>query len=206
MSSIRVRLDARLERQSLGQSQTRGLLIPIPRKCHKKITKHRDSFLIVREYPGIEARAETASRRRSILQRLFSAFPRGRAGVGLLLLRAAVGVVGLFHGTLFLTNQTDTILENWVVGLALAGSGVLLLVGLMTPLASTVVALATLALGVSWLHPAGADLLHGPLSAALLVIVATAVALLGPGSFSLDCRLFGRREIIIPRVSQPPGT
>jgi hypothetical protein len=31
-----------------------------------------------------------------------------------------------------------------------------------------------------------------------------AVVFLGPGAFSLDARLFGRREIIIPPVSRSP--
>jgi len=31
------------------------------------------------------------------------------------------------------------------------------------------------------------------------VILAAAIALLGPGAFSLDARLFGRREIVIPK-------
>jgi uncharacterized membrane protein YphA (DoxX/SURF4 family) len=35
-----------------------------------------------------------------------------------------------------------------------------------------------------------------------LAVIAAAVVCLGPGAFSLDARLFGRREIIIPRASQ----
>jgi hypothetical protein len=35
-------------------------------------------------------------------------------------------------------------------------------------------------------------------SLVLLAVVAVAVMLLGPGAFSLDARLFGLREIIIP--------
>jgi hypothetical protein len=31
-----------------------------------------------------------------------------------------------------------------------------------------------------------------------------AITLLGPGAFSLDARLFGRREIIIPEAARPP--
>jgi hypothetical protein len=33
--------------------------------------------------------------------------------------------------------------------------------------------------------------------------MAAATALLGPGAYSLDARLFGRREIIIPQASNP---
>lgn len=31
-----------------------------------------------------------------------------------------------------------------------------------------------------------------------------ALLMLGPGAFSLDARLFGRREIIIPEGRRPP--
>jgi hypothetical protein len=38
------------------------------------------------------------------------------------------------------------------------------------------------------------------LAAFNLAAISAALVLLGPGSFSLDARLFGRREIIIPEV------
>ncbi len=34
------------------------------------------------------------------------------------------------------------------------------------------------------------------------MILAAVIALLGPGAYSLDARLFGRREIIIPPASR----
>jgi hypothetical protein len=37
-----------------------------------------------------------------------------------------------------------------------------------------------------------------------MIIAATALGLLGPGAYSLDGRLFGRREIVIPPSSRPP--
>jgi hypothetical protein len=36
-----------------------------------------------------------------------------------------------------------------------------------------------------------------------VVVMAMVSALLGPGAFSLDAQLFGRRKIIIPRSSSP---
>jgi len=38
-----------------------------------------------------------------------------------------------------------------------------------------------------------------------MIVAAVALALLGPGAFSLDGRLFGRREIVIPPATRPPG-
>jgi hypothetical protein len=37
-----------------------------------------------------------------------------------------------------------------------------------------------------------------------MTVAAVALALLGPGAFSLDGRLFGRREIVIPPSSRKP--
>jgi hypothetical protein len=37
-----------------------------------------------------------------------------------------------------------------------------------------------------------------PTTAFLFALIAIAVICLGPGAYSLDARLFGRREIIIP--------
>jgi hypothetical protein len=37
-----------------------------------------------------------------------------------------------------------------------------------------------------------------PLAAFTLAAISAALVLLGPGAFSLDARLFGRRKIIIP--------
>jgi len=37
-----------------------------------------------------------------------------------------------------------------------------------------------------------------------MIVTTIALALLGPGAFSLDGRLFGRREIVIPPSSRQP--
>ena len=38
------------------------------------------------------------------------------------------------------------------------------------------------------------------------VLMPLALALLGPGAYSIDARLFGRQEIVIPRASGTSGT
>ncbi len=77
-------------------------------------------------------------------------------------------------------------------------AGALLLAGLMTPI---VAALAGIVGAVWWtaVVPPHTAALQSKLLAALLTGLAVAVALLGPGAFSIDARLFGLREIIIPR-------
>ncbi len=111
-----------------------------------------------------------------------------------------MGIAGLAEGGLRLGDRSGAIPENWIVAVLLIGTGMFLLMGFLTPLAGAVAALTTLAAEVSWFQPPRTDIFDGTIPAALLFTVATAVSLLGPGSFSLDRRIFGRREIIIPRA------
>lgn len=85
-------------------------------------------------------------------------------------------------------------IANLLVGLALG-------LGAMTPLSGSLVAADVLAVSFSWLPAPENNLFSTPLPAILVFVVALAVVFLGPGAFSLDARLFGRREIVIPRIS-----
>jgi len=76
-------------------------------------------------------------------------------------------------------------------------SAVFLLLGYRTRVAATVASIASIGSIFFWLSKSPPQ--ESSLSAALIGIIAAAVICLGPGSFSLDSRLFGRREIIIPR-------
>lgn len=101
-----------------------------------------------------------------------------------MLLRAAAAIP-LIHAGLLTTAAFSPVL-----GVAMVAAAILLLIGLWTPIAGAFVAVAQLALAV--VHPAAPwTFVH---SAAL----GAALALLGPGGWSLDARLFGRRRIEIP--------
>ncbi len=78
--------------------------------------------------------------------------------------------------------------------------GVLVLIGLLTAVAAFLAALGTAAVSLSWLPSATANAFEPGLTPLLVVLVATAIAFLGPGAFSLDAALFGRREIVIPQA------
>ena len=72
-----------------------------------------------------------------------------------------------------------------------AGAAILLLIGLWTPFAGVLIAVAELGLAV--LHPAE-SWMHVHLAA-----MGAALAMLGPGGCSVDARLFGRKHIEIPQ-------
>ena len=77
-------------------------------------------------------------------------------------------------------------------------TGALLLIGFLTPAA------AAGAIGL-WLFPGrNPNLFAGGFSAAFPLAILLSLIMLGPGAFSIDARLFGRREIIIPRIAPRP--
>ena len=115
--------------------------------------------------------------------------------MGILLLRCAVGYAAIIQAAGCLATNASSDWQSWTLATISIVAGALLIVGLITPLASALVIagysglVSSLPLMPS--HAAGA-------AAIQTIIGALAIALLGPGAFSLDSRLFGRREIIIP--------
>jgi uncharacterized membrane protein YphA (DoxX/SURF4 family) len=132
---------------------------------------------------------------------MFSAYPDGWPGVGLLLLRAAVGSVLVVQGiTLFQNGQPLRLLIlTMVVMTALAG--VLLCIGLVTRFATAAAALGIMGSIFSWFPAPKVGLFVTRSTPVLALMIAAAIAFVGPGAFSVDARLFGRREVIIPRNS-----
>jgi len=135
------------------------------------------------------------------LQRIFSTFPDGLPGTGLLLLRAAAGAALLVQGAAYLADSNDLRLTTVAVALLTIVSGSLLLVGYLTPFASILAGLTSVSIGFSWFPAPSLDLFESRLAAALATVIAASLVCLGPGAFSLDARLFGRHEIIIPSAS-----
>jgi putative oxidoreductase len=122
------------------------------------------------------------------MQRLFSTFASGWPGAGLLLMRLVVGIAMIDCGVARLWNDPITITLT-VLPVLEIGAGLLLLAGLWTPVAGTLVA---------GLEVWKIILTHGNPSIYIpLGTLGAALAMLGPGAWSIDARLFGRKRIDI---------
>jgi uncharacterized membrane protein YphA (DoxX/SURF4 family) len=122
------------------------------------------------------------------VRRLFSTFARGWPGVGLLLLRVAAGGSLVARSIFVFLGNTPTVGTGFFQ-LFIATAGLLLVIGLWTPIAAT----ATVFLELWRITSRHWD----PASDILLCALALAIALLGPGAWSLDARLFGWKRIEI---------
>ena len=138
------------------------------------------------------------------LQRLFSTFPDSCPGVALFLLRAIVGLTAIVQGFLYLSKGGKSSAGGLLFGMLLAISGVCLMIGFLTPMASILAGVGCVASDISWLPAPAITLFDGPLVSLEMIVMAVSIALLGPGAFALDARLFGRREIVIPPTPRDP--
>ena len=138
------------------------------------------------------------------LHRLFSAFPSGLPGVGLLLLRVVVGAALVAHGVLCLASSDRITVVVSVSTALLLLSGGCLLIGFLTPILSLLAGLECLGIVWSWFPFQLLSPFESKLALAPIIAMSAAIALLGPGAFSLDARLFGWKEIVIPPASRPP--
>lgn len=131
------------------------------------------------------------------MRRLYSTFPGGLPGVGLLFLRAAIGARFILHALKWIIDPQSMSMGTWALGLLALVTGAAFMLGFLTPIVGALSAVAGIAVQF-WptLEPSIISLLNFD-----AIIVALAISLLGPGAFSLDAHFFGRRKIVIPRVA-----
>jgi len=110
-----------------------------------------------------------------------------------------VGIVAVIQGGFYLGAKADGMPLAWVGAAVGWVAGAALLIGFLTPVAALLTGLGAIGIGFSLLPAPIPNLFDSTLSVVLIGIVTMAIIFLGPGAFSLDGRLFGRREIIIPR-------
>ena len=75
-----------------------------------------------------------------------------------------------------------------------------MMIGFLTPIVGAVVGIGATAVGLSLLPPCATTLFDSRTPVVLGVTILLAIIVLGPGAVSVDARLFGRREIIIPSL------
>jgi uncharacterized membrane protein YphA (DoxX/SURF4 family) len=134
---------------------------------------------------------------------MFSTFPDGLPGTGLALLRVACGALLTLQGVAYLLDWSGQRFVILILALLAFGSGLLLLIGCLTRLAAFVAAGVCISGIFSRIPPPNLDILTSWLPSLLVAVIAAAVICLGPGAFSLDAFLFGRREVEIPKNPRP---
>jgi putative oxidoreductase len=120
------------------------------------------------------------------LQRLYSSFARGWPGAGLLFLRL-IAAIATFHDVMSGFVSDPNVLRILVEGMA----GLLLCTGLWTPIAGGALSVVALWFAISGVGDFWAQI--------LLATIAAGLAMLGPGAWSVDARLFGRKRLIRER-------
>jgi putative oxidoreductase len=118
------------------------------------------------------------------LQRLFSTFADSWPGAGLLIQRLVIGIALLKNGIAQLETPKASLMMPEITGAVL---GLFILAGLWTPIVGALVAAVEL-----WVVLAGGSEIWMSL---LLAVIGGTLAMIGPGAWSIDARLFGRKHI-----------
>jgi putative oxidoreductase len=114
-------------------------------------------------------------------------FPSRWPGRGLLLLRIVAGILPIYDGITGLMGEPHH--ESLALQVIAAGAGVFLLPGLWTPVAGALLTVTDV-----WIAFSGTTHLR---SSILLATMGAAIAVLGPGAWSVDALLFGRKRLDI---------
>ena len=126
------------------------------------------------------------------MQRLFSTFADGWPGIGLLLLRLLTAAALIYFGIAGVPASPPlATLVPQIIGI---GAGILLLVGLWTPVAGALAAIVKVSIAFSRYFSHSGD----PWIPIVQAVLGAVLAMVGPGAWSIDARLFGRKRIDFP--------
>jgi uncharacterized membrane protein YphA (DoxX/SURF4 family) len=117
--------------------------------------------------------------------------------MSLLLLRSVLGVAMLLEGDCYISEPGPT-LATWLLGFFALVSGGFLLVGFLTPLAAAVIGVGAVGGVLSFIPTCDPNVFDSKPALIFGLTMLLTVIGTGPGRFSVDARVFGRREIIIP--------
>lgn len=120
------------------------------------------------------------------MQRLFSTFPNSWPGGALLLQRVATATFLFSSGFSHLKEPSH--LASMFPHIIGTSAGILLLLGLWTPVCGTLIAVVE-----AWVAYSST----GAAVPIILAILGATLAMLGPGAWSIDARLFGRKHFEI---------
>jgi hypothetical protein len=118
------------------------------------------------------------------MKQLFSVYPAGVAGAGLLLFRLSLALF-------IVAGPPASLSHPWWTVLGLSLVALFILVGFCTRVVALLCAVAGLAVLLTGETAA-------PISFIVQALAAAALAMIGPGAFSVDARLFGRSTITFP--------
>jgi len=121
------------------------------------------------------------------LQRLFSTFADGWPGGGILLLRLLAGGALINGGIAATSAGAYTGLVPQIVG---AAAGLLILGGLWTPVVGVLAGMVEV--WIAFTQPGTQSL------AIMLAGLGISLAMIGPGAWSIDARLYGRKQLVPP--------
>jgi len=125
------------------------------------------------------------------MQRLYSMFPRGGPGVGLLLLRVATAAMFALNITHRFNFASPTL--YWAVVSLIAVISLSLCLGFLTPILAVIAGVTAVA--NLFLADQSGNVVY-----VLRILTSAALFFLGPGAYSVDAKLFGLRvTVVAPR-------
>jgi putative oxidoreductase len=118
------------------------------------------------------------------VQRLFSTFANGWPGAGILIQRVLTGIALLYNGITQLNAPVTGMTFPEISGAVL---GLFIMAGLWTPVVGTLIAAVEF-----WIIVSGGDIWMS----LMLAVFGGTLAMIGPGAWSIDARLFGRKHLV----------